>query len=273
MPDGPEQALDNRTPRTWPRPRKRWGQNFLTDPNLIRKIIVTIAPGPDDHFLEIGPGHGELTLPLAEAAGTVTAVDIDPWLVGPLEELVPANVTVIQDDILKVDLDGLLREGSRLYGSLPFNITSPLVFRLLRHRERWRDAHFVVQKEVAARMAAAPGSKIYGRLSVMVQAFTAVRTCFELPAAAFRPEPAVDSALIVLSPGDGHGTLVDEDRFGHVVRLAFGQRRKKLTNALKPLQAGELLEELGFGDLRAERLAVADYVELSNRLVAVAAGS
>ncbi len=266
-----ETRLNNSRLRlNWPRPRKRWGQNFLTDPNLIRKIIATISPGPDDHFLEIGPGHGELTVPLAEAAGSVTAVDIDPWLVGPLAELVPANVTVIQDDILKVDLDGLLTAGCRLYGSLPFHITSQLVFRLLGHRERWRDAHFVVQKEVAARMAAGPGSKAYGRLSVMVQAFTAVRTCFELPATAFRPEPAVDSALIVLSPGDGHGTIGDEDRFGQVVRLAFGQRRKKMSNALKPLQAGELLEELGFDDLRAERLAVSDYVELSNRLVATA---
>ena len=250
----------------WPRPRKRWGQNFLVDPNLIRKIVAAIGPEPEDHFLEIGPGHGELTLPLASAAGRVTAVDIDPLLVGPLGQLVPGNVTVIQDDILAVDLAAILPGGSRLYGSLPFNITSPLIFRLLRHRARWRDAHFLVQKEVADRIAARPGNKIYGRLTVMVQAFTAVEHCFDLPAEAFRPTPAVDSALIRLVPGEVQGVIADEGQFAQLVRLAFGQRRKKLSNALKVLQAGDLLAELGLGDLRAERLAVADYVRLAKGL-------
>ena len=257
----------------WPRPRKRWGQNFLIDPNLIRKIVAAIGPGPDDLFLEIGPGHGELTLPLAGAAGAVTAVDIDPLLVGPLMQLVPGNVTVIQDDILAVDLAALLPAGSRIYGSLPYNITSPLVFRLLAYRNRWRDAHVIVQQEVGARLAAAPGSKAYGRLTVMVQAFTRVETCFDLPAEAFRPRPKVDSTLIRLTPGDQHGQIVDEARFEELVRLAFGQRRKKLANALKPLQAGDLLAELGFSDLRAERLSVGDFINLSNRIAASDVGA
>ncbi|UCD38522.1 MAG: 16S rRNA (adenine(1518)-N(6)/adenine(1519)-N(6))-dimethyltransferase RsmA [Fidelibacterota bacterium] len=258
-------AADERLPR--PPARKRWGQNFLTDPNLIRKIVATIDPQPDDSFLEIGPGHGELTIPLAQQAGRVTAVDIDPLLVEPLRQAVPPNVTVIQDDILKVNLPAVLPVGCRIYGSLPYNITSPILFRLLEQRSRWRDAHFIVQREVADRMAAAPGSKVYGRLSVMVQAFTKVSKCFDLPPTVFRPRPKVSSALVHLEPAEQHGTIEDEELFARVVRRAFGQRRKKLANALKPLEAGELLAELGLADLRAEEVVVDGYLEIVRRLV------
>ena len=130
-----------------PPARKRWGQHFLADPNLIRKIVATIKPQPEDVFLEIGPGHGELSLPLAERASSVTAVEIDPLLVEPLRALVPPNVTIIHNDILKVDFEALLPQGSRVYGSLPYNITSPLIFRLLEHRGRWRDAYFIAHPE------------------------------------------------------------------------------------------------------------------------------
>ncbi|MFB0516699.1 MAG: 16S rRNA (adenine(1518)-N(6)/adenine(1519)-N(6))-dimethyltransferase RsmA [Candidatus Neomarinimicrobiota bacterium] len=254
--------------RDEPRPRRRWGQHFLVDPNLIRKVVATIDPQPEDTFLEIGPGHGELTLPLAERAGSVTAVEIDPLLVEPLRALAPSNVTIIQDDILEVDLEELLPTGSRVYGSLPYNITSPLLFRLLEHRGRWRDAHFIVQKEVAERMTAAPGGKVYGRLSVMVQAQASVRRCFNLPASVFRPRPRVDSTLVRLEPQQEHGAIADEELFAQVVRLAFGQRRKKLANALKSLEAGELLAELGLADLRAEEVAVAGYLEIVRELLA-----
>lgn len=254
--------------RHWPRPRKRWGQNFLADPNLIRKIIAVIDPRPEEVFLEIGPGHGELTLPLAERASSVTAVDIDPWLVEQLRQVAPANVTIIQDDILEVDLDAHLPPGSRIYGSLPYNITSPILFRLLDYRCRWRDAHIIVQREVADRMAASPGGKVYGRLSVMVQAFAMVRRCLALPAAVFRPRPRVDSALLRLEPREEHGAVADEQLFATVVRLAFGQRRKKLANALKTLPVGDLLIEMGLADQRAERVGVAGFIELSNRLAA-----
>ena len=251
----------------WPHPRRRWGQHFLADPNLIRKVVATIDPGPEDTFLEIGPGHGELTLPLAARAGLVTAVEIDPLLVEQLRQVAPSNVTIIQDDILEVDLDALLPAGSRVYGSLPYNITSPILFRLLEHRRRWRDAHFIVQKEFAERMTASPGGKVYGRLSVMVQAFAAGRRCFNLPAAVFRPRPKVDSVLIHIRPEEEHGAISDEQLFAQVVRLAFGQRRKKLSNALKTLPVQDILQDMGVGDLRAEKLAVSDYIRLANRLL------
>ena len=249
-----------------PPARKRWGQHFLADPNLIRKVVATIDPQPQDSFLEIGPGHGELTLPLAEAAGSVTAVEIDPLLVEPLRALGPPNVTIIHNDILKVDFEALLPSGSRVYGSLPYNITSPLIFRLLEHRRQWRDAYFIVQQEVAQRMTASPGGKVYGRLSVMMQALATVRRCFVLPAAVFRPRPKVDSVLIHIRPEDAHGTIVDGELFARVVRLAFGQRRKKLANALKRLPVQDILADMILAELRAEKVAVADYIRLANRL-------
>jgi len=250
-----------------PPARKRWGQHFLADPNLIRKVVAAIDPQPEDTFLEIGPGHGELTLPLAARAGLVVAVEVDPRLVEQLRQVAPSNVTIIQDDILEVDLDALLPAGSRVYGSLPYNITSPILFRLLEHRRRWRDAHFVVQKEFAERMTASPGGKVYGRLSVMVQAFAAGRRCFNLPAAVFRPRPKVDSVLIHIRPEEEHGAIADTEMFAKVVRLAFGQRRKKLSNALKRLPVHDILKDMAMGDLRAERMAVSDYIRLANRLV------
>ncbi len=252
-----------------PRPpaRKRWGQHFLVDPNLIRKVIEAIGPQPEDAFLEIGPGHGELTLPLAAQGGSVIAVEVDPLLIAPLRETAPPNVTVIQGDILAVDLEELLPEGSRIYGSLPYNITSPLIFRLLEHRNRWRDAHFIVQREVAERLAAEPGSRVYGRLSVMVQAYLSVQRCFHLPATVFRPRPKVDSTLVRLEPQSQHGPIANEGLFTDVVRLAFGQRRKKLANALKPLNAGELLSELSLANLRAEEVPVEGYMEIVRGLL------
>ncbi len=196
-----------------------------------------------------------------------SAVEIDPLLVEPLRGIMPSNVTIIQGDILDVDLEKLLPAESRIYGSLPYNITSPLIFRLLEYRGRWRDAHFIVQKEVAERMTATPGGKVYGRLSVMLQAYATVRRCFDLPAAVFRPRPKVDSTLIHIIPEEAHGTIVDGELFAQVVRRAFGQRRKKLANALKTLPGGpETVTELGWGDLRAERLAVSEYMELTRRL-------
>ncbi len=252
--------------RDRPPARKRWGQNFLADPNYIRKIVGAIDPRPEDHFLEIGPGHGELTFPLAERCAAVTAIDIDPLLVADLREEAPANVTIIEGDVLAADVGPLLPDGSRVYGSLPYYIASKILFRLLDQRQKWRDGYFIVQREVAERMAASPGGRDYGRLSVMLQAFCAVERLFVLPPTVFRPEPQVDSALVRLTPGTLGPAIADEDLFATVVRAAFGQRRKKLSNALKSLEAGELLEELGLADLRAERVAVGDYIALANLL-------
>ncbi len=245
---------------------KRWGQNFLADPNYIRKIVTAIDPQPADRFLEIGPGHGELTFPLAERCATVTAIDIDPLLVAGLHTQAPANVTIVEGDVLAADLESLLPPGGRVYGSLPYYIASKIIFRLLDYRSRWPDGYFIVQREVATRMIAAPGGKEYGRLTVMLQAFCQVERIFILPPTVFRPEPKVESALVRLTPQAPIPGIADERLFANVVRAAFGQRRKKLSNALKALGAGELADELGLGGLRAEKVAVGDYITLANRL-------
>jgi 16S rRNA (adenine1518-N6/adenine1519-N6)-dimethyltransferase len=247
-----------------PPPRKSWGQNFIFDPNMIDKIIRTMELRADDVFLEIGPGRGELTFPLAEQVASVIAVELDPQLVEYLKEMVPTNVQIVHADILDLKPDEHLPGIFRLYGSLPYYITTPILFRMLEFRGSWTDAHFIIQREVAERMAAAPGGKEYGRLSVMLQACADIRKCFDIPAAVFRPKPKVDSTLVQLVPGENHGHIEDDDLFATVVRLAFGQRRKKLSNALKSLEAGDVLVDLGLADVRAEEVSVADFIRLSS---------
>jgi 16S rRNA (adenine1518-N6/adenine1519-N6)-dimethyltransferase len=198
---------------------------------------------------------------------SVIAVELDPQLVEYLREMAPANVQLIHADILDLKPDEHLPATFRIYGSLPYYITTPILFRMLEFRSHWTDAHFIVQKEVAERMAAAPGSKVYGRLSVMLQAFAAVSKCFDLPATVFRPKPKVDSTLVQLVPGENHGPIADPDLLATVVRLGFGQRRKKLTNALKSLEAGDVLVNLGLADVRAEEVPVAGYLEIVRKLV------
>ncbi|MFC1746701.1 16S rRNA (adenine(1518)-N(6)/adenine(1519)-N(6))-dimethyltransferase RsmA [Candidatus Neomarinimicrobiota bacterium] len=248
----------------WPPIRKKWGQHFLNDPNVIAKIIETIQPGPEESFLEIGPGHGELTLPLAANCIHVTAVEIDPMLVERLRGVLPGNVGVIRGDILDQQLPSILAPSWRIYGSLPYMITSPLLFRLLEIGHLWRDAHFIVQKEVAQRMVSEPGSKVYGRLSVMVQTLAEVICCFDLSPNVFHPRPQVASSLVRLAP-KSLLSKVDRASLEEVVRLAFNQRRKRLGNALKALDLGNLLGEMGLTNLRAEQVGVADFLEIVKR--------
>lgn len=216
--------------------------------------------------MEIGPGHGELTGPLADSGARIAAVDIDPLLIEDLRASLPANVTIIHGDILEVDLPDLLGKGARIYGSLPYHITSPIIFNLLKERHRWTDAHFIMQKEVGERMAANHGSKVYGRLSVMVQALAEVERCFIIPPTVFQPQPKVDSVLMRITPKVDSG-IADPRLFETVVRLAFGQRRKKLSNALKSIDRNELLDTHGLNDLRAENVSVEQYVIFVNEMV------
>lgn len=244
--------------------RKRWGQHFLSDPNTIAGIVSAVNPLPTDHFLEIGPGRGALTIPLAESGAQVTAVDIDPLLIDELRQSVPANVTLEQGDILKSDLGALLGENCRVYGSLPFNISSQIIFKLLEHRQRWIDGHFIVQREVAQRMVAGPGSKTFGRLSVMLQAYAKVQPVLTLPPTVFQPRPQVDSSLVRIVPAEPGVAIANTSRFEALVRAAFSQRRKKLSNALKALGGAEASQELGLAGLRAEQISVEAFIELSN---------
>ncbi len=256
------------------RPRKRFGQNFLRDPNYIRRIVAAIAPGPGDHCLEIGPGDGALTLPLAEAAGRLDCMEIDRDLAQRLETRFAGreNVRIHRRDILKFDLAelGEIAGDLRVIGNLPYNISTPVLFRLLKMSHSITDMTIMLQREVVERMTAAPGNRNYGRLSVMLAYYCAAERLFPVPPEAFRPIPKVHSAVVRLRPHRQRpAQAADENFFATVVRTSFGQRRKTLRNSLKSLAAAEVLEQLPV-DLgaRPEQLGLADYVRISDAISA-----
>ena len=256
------------------RPRKRFGQHFLRDPNYIRRIIESMAPGPSDHCVEIGPGDGALTLPLAEAAGRLDCIELDRGLARQLDLRFAdkGNVRIHPQDILEFDLAELGQDLGRLriVGNLPYNISTPVLFHLLKMSHFITDMTFMLQREVVERMTAARGSRNRGRLSVMLGYYCAAERLFSVPPQAFRPIPKVRSAVVRLRP---HRPLpmraADENCFAAVVRTAFGQRRKTLRNSLESLAAKEALEQLPV-DLgtRPEQLALADYVRISDAISA-----
>ena len=217
------------------RTKKRYGQHFL-QPEWAHKLIEAIAPSPDDHFLEIGPGPGALTLRLAPLVSHLTAVEVDPDMLAALRPRLPGNVTLIEGDFLDVDLDALPRP-VRVAGNLPYNVSSPILFRLLdAHRTRGglTDATLMLQREVAERIVSGPGTKDYGVLSIFVQLHAEVRIVLALPPGAFRPAPKVHSAVVRLVFRPPAVQLSDEPLFEAMVRSMFTQRRKTLSNALKP---------------------------------------
>jgi 16S rRNA (adenine1518-N6/adenine1519-N6)-dimethyltransferase len=250
------------------RARKRFGQNFLHDPRVIARIVDAIAPQPTQTIVEIGPGQAALTRALIERAGHVTAVEIDRDLAAWLRtEFAPAQLTLIEADALALDwaaLPGPLR----LVGNLPYNISSPLLFALLPHAERVVDQHFMLQKEVVERMVAPPGSRTYGRLSVMLQARYAMKRLFDVPRGAFNPPPQVTSSIVRMVPL-AHDALqtVDASSFSRVVAAAFNQRRKTLRNALDDVLDAAAIRAAGVDPgARAETLDVAAYARLARAL-------
>ena len=249
--------------------KKSLGQHFLIDPNMIDMIVLAVNPQPGDHLVEIGPGQGAMTWPLLDRHGRLTAIEFDRDLITPLMEAAEGvgRLTIIHKDVLDVDFGKLAGEDRlRLVGNLPYNLSSPILFHALEHAAAIADMHFMLQKEVVDRMAAPPGNKVYGRLSVMLQAYCAVTALFKVPPGAFRPPPKVDSAVVRLIPRDPATIgIADHRRFADVVRAAFGQRRKTLRNALSAVCDEATLRAAGIdpGE-RAERLAVAEFVRLSN---------
>ena len=256
------------------RPRKRFGQNFLRDPGYIDRVIAAIAPGVGDHCVEIGPGEGALTGPLARAAGRLDCIELDRDLARQLESRFAGreNVRVHRRDILQFDLAELGENpaGLRVVGNLPYNISTPVLFHLLKMSPLVTDMTFMLQREVVERMAAVPGGRNYGRLSVMLAYHCAVERLFHVPPEAFRPQPKVHSAVVRLRPHRPRPLrAVDDDGLAAVVRAAFGLRRKTLRNSLKSLAAPELLERLPLDPgARAEQLGVADYVRISDAIAA-----
>ena len=248
--------------------RKRFGQHFLTDASIIDAIVCGIDPQPGEALVEIGPGRGAITTPLLARAGRLTVIELDRDLAVRLRRV--PGLDVVQADVLNVDFDALAaRVGSgtklRVVGNLPYNISTPILFHLLGAADRIADQHFMLQKEVVDRMAAAPGSKTYGRLSVMLQWRYDIEPLLDVPPEAFEPAPRVDSAVVRMVPRGGTES-VDAVLLGELVTVAFSQRRKLLRHTL-----GRWLNARGAGEgfdvqRRAEEVPVAEYLRLAAAL-------
>ncbi|MHB8425590.1 MAG: 16S rRNA (adenine(1518)-N(6)/adenine(1519)-N(6))-dimethyltransferase RsmA [Gammaproteobacteria bacterium] len=250
-------------------PRKRFGQHFLHDRNVINRILSAIAPKRDDFLIEIGPGLGALTLPLLQVCGALTAVELDRDVIPRLEADAADKGTlrVIQGDALRTDYRTLAPAGQkiRLVGNLPYNISTPLLFHLLQQADMIRDMHFMLQKEVVRRMAAKPGGKEYGRLTIMLAAHCRVEPLFTIGAGAFTPAPKVESAFVRLVPCVTPAFPVgDPVRFAVLVNQAFSRRRKTLKNALQGLADEAAIRAAGLDPAqRPETLSAADYARLA----------
>lgn len=251
------------------RARKRFGQHFLTDPGVIDAIIRAVHPTSDDTVVEIGPGQGAITDALARNAGHLHAVELDRDLVARLQRQYDGNpkVTVHEADALQFDFSTLGTQ-LRIVGNLPYNISTPLLFHLLKFRDRILDMHFMLQKEVVARMAAAPGSKAYGRLGIMLGCHLNVEPLFDVERDAFEPPPDVTSTVVRLDPlPPGTYEIANEARLSTLVATAFMQRRKTLRNSLKKEVDTADFEALGINPgVRPEQVSIADYIRLSNHL-------
>jgi len=247
-------------------PRKRFGQNFLTDESVIAAIIDAIAPQPHDRMVEIGPGLGALTRPLARKLDRLHVIEIDRDIIAWLRTEFPAaRVTVHEGDALEFDFM-TLGAPLRVVGNLPYNISTPLLFHLARHAGTLRDIHAMLQKEVVERMVAAPSTSEYGRLSVMLQYRFEMERILDVPAAAFNPAPKVESAVVRLTPFSRlpHPAR-DETALGKIVTAAFSQRRKTLRNTLRGYFDAADFERLGVdAGLRAQDLGVADFVRMAD---------
>jgi len=261
------------------RPRKRFGQHFL-EPVWVAKVVDAMDPADDETFLEIGPGRGALTRPLAQRAGHVIAVEIDRDLAAALvAEKIP-NLRVIQSDFLELGLDTVLKEERqplRVAGNLPYNVSSPILFALLKAADGGRffsDATLMLQKEVADRLGAKPGGKQYGALAIQVALTADVDHLLTLPPGAFRPPPKVTSAVVRLRFRPPAVDVGDPRVFERIVRGIFLQRRKTVANALRPVAdslgrpAPQLLEQAGVdGRLRPEALTLGDIARLSRAVL------
>jgi 16S rRNA (adenine1518-N6/adenine1519-N6)-dimethyltransferase len=252
-------------------PKKRFGQHFLHDHNIVQRILDAFDPQLGDNLVEIGPGPGALTRPLLDRCTTLHVIELDRDLAAHLRsDFPPERLVVHEADALKFDFCSLVPAGStlRIIGNLPYNISTPLLFHLLEQRHCIGDMLFMLQKEVVDRMAAVPGNKDYGRLSVMLQWQLRVEKLFDVHPGAFTPPPKVDSSVVRLVPHAIPPIQVrDPIVFAHVVRAAFAQRRKTLRNNLKGLMTAETVKSLGIDpQRRAETLTLSEFAALANIL-------
>jgi len=249
------------------RPRKRFGQHFLVDGGVTAAIIAAIAPHPCDLIVEIGPGLGALTGPLLDAAGKLDAIEIDRDLAAQLEQRFGEPLRVHCADVLDFDL-AALGSGLRIVGNLPYNISTPLLFRLLEFANLIRDIHVMLQREVVDRMVAPPSDPNYGRLSVMLQYRCTMEKLIGVPANAFRPQPEVESAVVRIVPLAAPALPAhDELLLARVVAAGFAQRRKTLRNSLSAYLAEREFTAIAIDSrLRAQDLSVRDFVTIANHV-------
>lgn len=247
--------------------KKHLGQHFLHDQPVIAKIVRLINPQPGDTIVEIGPGLGALTTHVLPLAQQMFAIELDKDVIPKLQtQCAPlGQLTIYNQDFLTIDL-GQFPAPMRLIGNLPYNISTPILFKTIGNVQHIKDMHFMLQKEVAQRIAAAPGSKIYGRLSVMLQYYYQVELLMQVGPGSFTPPPKVDSAIIRLTPKLQHPIpILDHQLFGDIVRSAFCQRRKTIHNSLKDYITTSKLQQLGIDPTtRPERLTVDEFVLISN---------
>lgn len=249
--------------------RKRFGQNFLVDNQVIDLIIQSINPQPDQTLVEIGPGLGALTVPLLSKAGKLNVIELDRDVIPILEKKCAGvgELTVHNIDVLNFDFSTLIHDQQklRIVGNLPYNISTPILFKLLDSAEHIQDMFFMLQKEVVKRMAAEPDSGAYGRMTVMLQYHCKVTELFEVPPEAFDPRPKVDSAIVNLQPRTPSVTVTNYPLLEQLTKQAFSMRRKTIRNTLKKTCTAEELETVGINpSSRPENIRPEQYYQLSN---------
>tara|TARA_B100001996_G_C18631937_1_gene582118 strand:- start:484 stop:1269 length:786 start_codon:yes stop_codon:yes gene_type:complete len=247
------------------RAKKYLSQNFLTDENVINKIIRSFGLEKNDHVIEVGPGYGSMTFPIEEIVGSVDVIEVDKDLVEYLNERNQDRlVNVIQADALEFDFATLKKKRKiRLIGNLPYHISTPLLFHLLGFSELFQDFHVMVQKEVADRMVSIHNNKTYGRLSVAIQSRCDAYKILDIKPGAFHPRPQVLSSIVKLVPKTSLGAEL-ESNLDQIIKMAFNQRRKKIRNSLNQLFDSEVILKCGIDpNARAENLSVYDYIKLS----------
>lgn len=250
------------------KPLKKFGQNYLTDKNTILKIISTFNPKEDDMIIEIGPGRGALTNELSKVSHKIKAIEIDTRVIEELSNRYQ-NVTFINKDFLKLDFDEIYESNKlRVIGNIPYNITSPIIFKLIENRTLFSDALIMVQYEVAKRMISKPNTKDYGILGVILNYFATINLEFKIPPTVFVPKPKVDSAIISLKFDKDIDNDLDDRFFINVVKAAFGNRRKTLKNSLNnSIFVNNNLNEIDFDfSRRAETLSIDEFVWLATKL-------
>ena len=248
--------------------KKKFGQNFLKDSSIIHAIIQSIQPLQDDLLVEIGPGLGALTKPLLEKTKHLFAIELDRDIVNWMQnQYSKNNITIFNEDVLNFNFHQFDKK-IRIVGNLPYNISTPILFKCIKDIKIIADLHFMLQKEVVDRMIAAPSSSEYGRLSVMLQYYFAMEHLVHVPKESFDPEPKVESSFVRLIPYDHYPFVANNiDQFGKIVKEAFSQRRKTIRNTLKNFMNANDFENIDINpQLRAENLSVSDFVKISNYL-------